>query len=318
MAAPYNPNQQPNQPLGHSANPPQVAYGYPPQDQGTSAQYPPPPVQAYPPQGYPPLTDLPPAYPTQGPPPAYVDVYKQDQPAYNYQPQLANTTVVVAAQPMTATTTRVSPPGEDHSGMAVCALVLSLCTLSLCGASVICLAFSIPALILSVVALWTRGKSQKNNACVSIGLNVAVVVCTVVLIVAVVTPVTVTAGSRYCPSYYSSSYSTYCRPYSYTTSGSCSYYYTSSTRGYCPSTSTYRYCAPYYSSTYSTYCRTYSSSTTGSCRYYSYSGYCPTTYRYRYCPSYYSSFYSTRCVPSRYSTSGSCSYSGTANRDCPT
>ena len=142
MATPYNPTQQPYQPPGQAAYPPQVAYGYqPPQDQSaSSAPYPPPTVQGYPPQGYPPQThDLPPAYPTleQGPPPAYG--YNTDQPAYGYQPQLANTTVVVAAQPMTATTTRVSPPEEDHSGVAVCALVFSLFTLITCGASVICL-----------------------------------------------------------------------------------------------------------------------------------------------------------------------------------
>ena len=189
MATPCHPNQQAYQPQGQAVYPPQVAYGYPPQDQGASAQYPPPPVQGYPPQGYPPQTDLPPAYPTQGPPPAYV--YKQDQPAYNYQPQLANTTVVVAAQPMTATTTRVSPPEEDHSGMAVCAVLFSFCTLIVCGAPLICLAFSIPALILSVMALWSRGESQKSHACTSIRLNVAVVVFTVVFLVAVLTPFTV-------------------------------------------------------------------------------------------------------------------------------
>ena len=184
MATLYNPAQQPYQPPGQAAYPPQVAYGYPPpQEQSVSAPYPPPTVQGYPPQGYPPQTHgLPPANPTleQGPPPAYG--YKPDQPAYGYQPQLANTTVVVAAQPVTATTTRVSPPEENHAGVAICALVFSLFTLITCGGSVICLTLSLPALILSIVALSSRGRSQKNNAGISIGLNVAVVVCTVVVL----------------------------------------------------------------------------------------------------------------------------------------
>ena len=158
MATPYNPTQQPYQPPIQAAYPPPVAYGYPPpQDQSaSSAPYPSPTVQGYPPQGYPPQThDIPPPYPTleQGPPPAYV--YKPDQPAYGYQPQLANTTIVVAAQPAvpptTATTTHMSPPEENHFGIAICALVFSLFTLFTCGAYLI----SIPALILSIIALNT-------------------------------------------------------------------------------------------------------------------------------------------------------------------
>ena len=188
MASPYNPGYQPFPPQGQAAYPPQVAYGYPPQDQGASAQYPPPPkVQGYPPQNYPPQPQTDPT--TQGPSPAYV--YQPDQPAYNYQPQLANATVVVAAQPVTATTTSVSPPEENHFGIAICALVFSLCTLFTSGAFFFCLSFSIPALVLAIVALATRGNSQKTNAGISIGLNVAVVVCTAVFLVAVVTPAAV-------------------------------------------------------------------------------------------------------------------------------
>ena len=190
MATPYNPSYsyQPFQPQGQAAYPPPVDYG---------------------------TID-------RGPPPAYV--YQPDQPAYNYQPQLANATVVVAAQPVTATTTSVSPPEENHSGIAICALVFSLCTLFTCGASVICLSLSIPALILAIVALGTRGRSQKNNAGISIGLDVAVVVCTMFLLL-VVTPVAVTtASTRYCSAYYSSTYHTRCVPYRYSTRGSCTYY----------------------------------------------------------------------------------------------
>ena len=311
MATPYNPSYpyQPFQPQGQAAYPPPVDYGNPPQNQGASAQYPPPPtVQGYPPQ---PQTDLAPAQPTtQGLPPAYV--YKPDQPTYNYQPQLANTTVVVTAQPATATTV-VSPPEENHSGIAICALVFSLCTLFTCGASVICLSFSIPALILAIVALSTRGNSQKSNAGVSIGLNVAVVVCTVVLLVAVVTPVAVSAGTRYCSSYYSYTYSTYCIPYSYSTRGSCTYY-DSGHSGYCPST--INRCPDFYT-TQGTRCTGFGYYTC----YYSPSSSCPTSLN-RYCPSYYSSSYSTLCVantsPTRSSTPCTYSVSSFSSGYCPT
>ena len=162
------------------------------------------------------------AYP---PPVDYGTIDKPDQPAYNYQPQPGNATVVVAAQPVMATTAGVSPPEENHSGIAICALVFSLCTLFTSGAFLICLSLSFPALILAIVALGTRGNSQKSNAGISIGLNVAVVVLTVVLVVAVVIPVAVTtAGTHYCSAYYSYTYSTRCVPYRYSTLGSCTYY----------------------------------------------------------------------------------------------
>ena len=200
MATPYNPNQQLYQQQEQVAYRPQVANGYPaPVDYGAASQYPPPAAEGYPPQGYPPQThDLPPAYPTleQGPPPAYV--YKPDQTAYSYQlqPQLAKATIVVDVQPMKATTTRVSPPRENHSRMAVCSLVFSICTLLTCGAFFICLLFSIPALILSITALRTRGRSQRYNAGFSIVLNIAVIVWTVVLVISVVTPFTVSTNTH--------------------------------------------------------------------------------------------------------------------------
>ena len=320
-ATPYNPNQQPYQPQGQVAYPPQVAYGYPPQNQGAvqSHQYPPPTVQGHLPQGYPsqPQADFPSPYPTQGQYPA--EVYKPDQPPPAYEPQLTNTTIVVAAQPMTATTTSVSPPGKDHKGIAICALVFSLCTLFACGASLICLSLSIPALILSVVALGTRGKSQKTNAGISIGLNVAVLVCSVVLLVAVVTPIAVSAGSRYCTPYYSYTYRTYCVPYSDSNRGSCSYY-DSFYSAYCPSTTSYR-CPDFYSYTYSTLCNANSYSTSSRCSYYPYSS-CPSTLS-RYCrPSFYSSTYSTYCVADVDATLSSiaCSYSASYSTGgyCPT
>ena len=134
MATPYRPNQQPLLLPEQAAYPHQLSHGYTPQNQAASAPYPPSTVQGYPP---PQTHDLPPPYspPEQGLSPAYG--YKPDHPAYGYQPQLANTTVVVAAQPVTATTTtRVSPPEENHSGVAICALVFSIFTLITCGARV--------------------------------------------------------------------------------------------------------------------------------------------------------------------------------------
>ena len=300
MATPNNP-RYPYQPLQEQADyPPPVDYGYPPQNQGASAQYlPPPTVQGYPPQ---PQTDP----TTLGAPPAYV--YQPDQPAYNYQPQLANATVVVAAQPATTTTTSVSPPEENHSGIAICALVFSLCTLFTCGASVICLSLSIPALILAIVALGTRGNSQKTNAGISIGLNVGVVVCSVFVIVAVATPAAVIATSaasaartRFCSSYYSDTYHTYCVPRSYDTTGSCTYYdflY----NGYCSPASSDR-CPNFYSYSYRSSCSNGSGHST--CSYSTrVGGYCPSS-QSRSCNSFYDNTYSTYCAPSSYSTRSS-------------
>ena len=165
-------------------------------------------------------------------------------PYSEYPPQTAtftNATVVVAMQPMAASTTRVSTPAKDHSGIAICALIFSIFTLLCCGSSLICLAFSIPALILAIVALTTTGSSQRTNANISIGLNTVVVVCTVLFLVIfipayVVGAVLVTSASvssRYCPAYYSRSYSTYCRAYSTYTASICNYY-ASPSFGYCP------------------------------------------------------------------------------------
>ena len=317
-ASSYNSNQQPFRSQEQAAYPPQVDHGYPPQNQGASVQYPPPTVQGYPPQGYPPQSNPPPAYPTQEPPPAKFYYPDQPLPAYTYEPQVTNTTLVVAAQPMTATTTSVSPPGKKHTGIAICALVFSLCTLFACGWSVICLSLSIPALILSVVALGDRGKPQKTNAGISIGLNVAVLVCCVVLLVAVVTSVAVVpATTRSCSPYYSSTYRTLCVPNSYSTRGSCNYY-GSSYSGYCPSTAYYR-CPNFYIITSGSYCNAYYSYYYSRCSYTRSS--CSAISRY--CPaSFYSSTYTTRCVRDNRLTLSNipCSYSVSYSRGgyCPT
>ena len=212
---------------------------------------PPQPYQKYPEGGYQPAPAQFPSQqaaplPPQNQPPPYA--YGGQQPQQGYQPMPApapvtssNTTVVVASQPAPVTAVYQSPPEEDHSGMAVCAIVFSIITLLCCGFSLFFLMCSIPALILAIVALGTRGSAQKSNAGISIGLNVVVVVCTVVSLVVIIpvyfvaygTAVT-SATSRVstCTSYYDSYYNTYCVPYSYTSSY-CSYYY-NSYNGYCP------------------------------------------------------------------------------------
>ena len=272
------------------AYPPEVANGYPaPVDHSASTQYPPPAVEDYPLESCPPepRADLPPAYAThkQEPPPAYNS--EADQLAYNFQPQPAANSAtivhVVESQP-TAIPSSVSSRTEDHSRTAACALVFSLCTLIICGGSVICLCLSIPALILSIKALTTRGEWQSRRARASICINVIVVVCTAVVLVAVVTPVAVStnagtasdASTRNCPSYYSSTYHTYCVAYS--ARGSCIYYGTSS-NGYCPSLPTYS-CPSFRSYAYNSYCRAYGYT---SCRYYSRT--CPSSL-FRKCTSY--------------------------------
>ena len=201
MATPYNPSYQSYPPQGQAAYPPPVDYGNPPQNQGASAQYPPPPtVQGYPPQGYPPedQDDLPPAYPAhkQDPPPAYDS--EADQLAYTFQPQPpANTTVVVTAQPVTTTTTSVSHESEEkYSGLVTCSLLFAIGTAFVCGGFLISMVFSLVAILLTSAALKSRGKSRRNKAAISIAINVIVVVVGMVVIIVIVATVTPGAVAR--------------------------------------------------------------------------------------------------------------------------
>ena len=201
MAAPY-PDQQAYQP-------PHQPYQQPPE-----GGYQPAPAQ-FPSQQTKP-------FPDQGKPPGYE---YGGQPGYGS----TNTTVVVSSQPTPVTTAYDSVSFEqDYSGMAVCALVFSIITLLCTGASLLCLTCSIPALILAIVALGTTGSAQKSNAAISIGLNVTVVVCTVLFLIVLI-PVLV-FGTKSCGTYYDSYYNSYCIPYSYT-GYYCIYY---SIDGYCP------------------------------------------------------------------------------------
>ena len=258
-----DPNQAyPPQGQAYPAYPPQgQAYpAYPPQGEA----YPPQGV-AYPPQGvaYPPQSvAYPPqsvAYPPQGqayPPPSYDS--KGGQPGYGYQPQTTATTnvAVVTAQPAAATTTYVSKPEQQNTGLAVCALVFSIITLVCFGCSCLYLTCIIPALILAIVALSGKGSSQKTNAGISIGLSATVVVCSSLFLIIFIPSYVITANSaissvryipvtydvttalttsRSCRSYYSSAYSTYCLRVSSSVCSTCMCTFYSSSGRYCPS-----------------------------------------------------------------------------------
>ena len=120
-----------------------------------------PDQQAQPPQGQP-LLRQPPSY----------------NPGQIYQPQpviSAGDTVVATAQPTVAATTSVPPPEADNSNLAVGALVLSLVTMITCGVHLIYLPCIVPGLILAIVAMQSRGSTQKMNAGLSIGLSISVI-----------------------------------------------------------------------------------------------------------------------------------------------
>ena len=200
MATPYNPSYQPYPPQGQAAYPPQVDYGYPPQDQGASAQYPPPPtVQGYPSQGYPPedQDDLPPAYPAhkQDPPPAYDS--EADQLAYTFQPQPpANTTVVVAAQPVMTTTTSVSHESEKYSGLVTFSFYFGIGVMFVVMILFIGFVLSAIALFVANAAQRSRGKSRRNKAAISIALSVISAVVSMVAAIVIVATVTPYAVAR--------------------------------------------------------------------------------------------------------------------------
>ena len=234
--------KQPYPPQANLAYPPQ-GEAYPPQGQAY-----PPQGQAYPPQGvtYPPqgIAYHPQgqAYPPQGqayPPPSYDS--KGGQPGYGYQPQTTATTnvAVVSAQPGVATTSYVSKPEQQNTGLAVFALVFSIFTLICCGCSCLYLTCIIPALILAIVALSGNGSSTKTNAGISIGLSATVVVCSSLFLIIFIPSYVVTASTftttRSCLSYYSSLYGTYCIRTSSTVCSVCPCTFFPSLYGrYCP------------------------------------------------------------------------------------
>ena len=213
---------------------------------------------------------------------------------------------------MAATTTHVSSAEENHICVAKCAFVFSVCTFMTCGIFG-CLIFSMPALVLSILALGSRGRSWKSKAGISIGLNVAVIVCTVVLIVALVTPIAVRVGTPPTPPPTTPTVSP-TAPSTHKTDATTTSLLRVAT--YCPSTSTYR-CPDSYTYRYNRYCAAYGYS---SCSYSSSS--CPSS-GYRECPNFYSPYYHSYCVADRSYTESStpCTYS-TAYGDyggyCPT
>lgn len=205
---------------------------------------PPQPEQKYPEGEYQPtLSQFPTqqarTFPTETHPPGCGHAGQTD---YHPVTDTSTAATVVTTQPSVVSV--VSPPKESHTPVAISALVLSVITMICCGLPfpylLIC---TIPALVLAIVAMVTRGKTQKINAGVSIGLSVAVIMMTVVfgIIVGITSVVLLSnlrlptfSSSRTCYSYYSSDYHTECVPYS----GffrSCVYYPTSNSTGsYCP------------------------------------------------------------------------------------
>ena len=138
-------------------------------------------------------------YPPQNPPQQGYLGAPQNPPQQGYPPQqtqVSQQTVVVTQQPV-ATTTRVYHSDQtDHSGIATAALVLSIITCFFCGGSLLLLICVLPALLLAVTALGQKGQEQRKNAQVSIGLSIAAIVTTVILI-AVIVGINVTNRSYY-------------------------------------------------------------------------------------------------------------------------
>ena len=156
MAAPYKTNQQAYPPASH---PPegQAASSTQPQQVGNVPEL-------YP--ALPPQDDLPPSYNTSSTP-----------------------SVVVVHQPTTATTTDASSPADVSDNWAICALVFSAFTMICCGAYLLFLICIIPAFILALKARESTGSEQKTNGTYSIGLNVVVVVCFVLFVISILTPI---------------------------------------------------------------------------------------------------------------------------------
>ena len=173
------------------AAPEQDLQAFPPPQPEQDQQYPEggyQPAQKYPEDEYQPAPAQFPLQPVSLPPQTNPPGYQYVGQA-GYQPITDTSTVatVVTSQPTLASVS--SPPEADYTPVAIVALVLSIITTVCCG--VFCffliypLACTVPALILAIVALVTRGTAQKTNAAVSIGLSVAIIVATVVLVVIV-------------------------------------------------------------------------------------------------------------------------------------
>ena len=124
------------------------------------------------------------------PAPAQTDVFLPrghgQLPSYGYS---------ATAQPTPMITTYRTSPEKDYSGMAECAVIFSTLTLILCGASIIALCCSYPAFVLSAIAMWSRGRAQRDYAGISIGLNVIVVICTLLFLIIFI-PAYVVGGAR--------------------------------------------------------------------------------------------------------------------------
>ena len=181
------------------------AMSYPP-PQGYPPPY--PPAQSYPPaQAYPPpqvSSNDPQPYPAEPP-------YQHKDYQHHYpQAEGYNVTTVVTTQPV-ATTTTVTPKGEEYNGIAIAAMVLSIVTLICCGWSFLLLMCILPALCLGIFAVVDQGTQKKQFATISLALSVTAIVCCLVLLVIVVAVSVTTASSTSgCVSYYNRQYQVNC------------------------------------------------------------------------------------------------------------
>ena len=117
--------------------------------------------------------------------------YSKVRAAFKYHPE-----VVVAVDQPAAIATQVPPPVEDNRKFSIFSLVFSLLTLIACGGSVVTLPLSIPALILSIMALRIRGDEQMTAVWISVALNATAFFGIVSLLAVVVTPTLVVIYAR--------------------------------------------------------------------------------------------------------------------------
>ena len=139
-------------------------------------------TQQYPIQQAPP----PQSYPLQGQPPSYVG-----QPESSCQLQ----TVASAEQTTVAITGSAEVPQTANSCLTLTALMLSIITVITCGATIVFLPCIVPGFILAIVAAYYKGKYQATNATISIGLNIAMVVCCIMVLV-IMLPLTILSAHR--------------------------------------------------------------------------------------------------------------------------
>lgn len=120
---------------------------------------------------------------------------KQGSPQLLAPPQHTTTPVVSIppmAAPISTASIYVPQSSENHSSINFVVRWLTVCVFSCSGLCLLPLICSMPAFILYAKALRNRGLKQKKLVRISVGLNVAAIVCgilTVIIVVSVSIPV---------------------------------------------------------------------------------------------------------------------------------